>query len=337
MHALPPPGTDAEALLGLARRACPSDPAGWAVRQGVGALLADAGTGDGTLAESHRHAAVVWEALAVHLERVLAALDRAAIPALVLKGAAVALSHYARPAQRPMSDLDLLVRPAQWRGAASVLAALGFELDDPAEHGAGFAGPAGVRLELHGALTTCPGVFPVRFDDLMARSRALPSPFPGRRLGDEDLLLHAALHIAFQHGFRVRLGQVVDVARLAAGGLGWPVLSSLAERRRAWPCLASVLEVTSRLIGVTPPPDIGGSWRRHIPKPVLEWVYGCDGPGGLLDGMPLARARWALADGAVCRARLLAGTLWPGRPDGRREVSPWKALARGRRLLNHLR
>jgi hypothetical protein len=91
------------------------------------------------------------------------------------------------------------------------------------------------------------------------------------------------------------------------------------------------------LIGVTPPPDIGGSWRRHIPKPVLEWVYGCDGPGGLLDGMPLARARWALADGAVCRARLLAGTLWPGRPDGRREVSPWKALARGRRLLNHLR
>jgi hypothetical protein len=58
-------------------------------------------------------------------------------------------------------------------------------------------------------------------------------------------------------------------------------------------------------------------------------------PWKLLEGLGLARARWELSDGTVCRARLLAGTLWPGRPDGSREVSPWKALARGRRLLQH--
>jgi hypothetical protein len=163
----------------------------------------------------------------------------------------------------------------------------------------------------------------------------LPAPFRGRRPADEDMLLHAALHIGFQHGFRVRLAHYVDVMRLLAAPVDQALLWSRARAWRARGCLASVLAVAARLAGSSAarPPVSGG----EVPASVRGWIAGHTAEWDLLDGLPLARARWALAEGAICRARLLAGTLWPGQPDGRREVSPWKALSRGRRLLHHLR
>jgi hypothetical protein len=333
----PPRRAEAERLFAVCAAASPEDPAGWAVRQGLAPLLADAGPGGGAFAHARSRAAIVWQALAVHLERVLAALAAAPVPALVLKGAALATAHYADPAHRPMGDLDLLVARPSWTRAAAVLEALGFVLDDPAEHGAGFAGPGGVRLELHSALTTCPGVFPVRFEDLHARSRPMPSPFRGRRLGDEDLLLHAALHVGFQHGFRVRAAHYVDVARLADAPLDWARLTALAAGMRARGCLAALFEVAARILPVREDPGFR-RWRsRHLPAAIALWQLRCEGVPALLEGLSLPRARWSLAEGAVCRALLLTGTLWPARPDGSREVSPWKALARGRRLIQHLR
>ena len=45
------------------------------------------------------------------LERVVCAFNRAGIPVMLLKGAALNLTVYERADQRPMSDLDLLVKP----------------------------------------------------------------------------------------------------------------------------------------------------------------------------------------------------------------------------------
>jgi hypothetical protein len=335
--ASPPPRAEAEHLFLLCEAAWPEDPAGWAIRQGLGPLLADAGVGGGAFDHARARAAIVWQALAVHLERTLAALDGAAVPALVLKGAALATAHYADPAHRPMSDLDVLVPARHWRAAATVLESLGFALDDPAEHGAGFAGPGGVRVELHSALVTCPGVFPVRFEGLHDRSVPLPMPWRGRRLGNEDLLLHAALHAGFQHGFRVRVAHYVDVARLVEAPLDWERLAERAADMRARACLAALFAVAGRFLSIREPAAFR-DWRsRHLPARVSAWLAACRRAAELLEGLPLARARWALAEGPVCRALLLTGTLWPARPDGSREVSPWKALARGRRLIQHLR
>src|SRR6187402_1512724 len=62
-------------------------------------------------AAAHREVAV--EALR-HREtrRVLMALSEAGVPTLVLKGAALAYTHYPAPYLRARADTDLLVRPA---------------------------------------------------------------------------------------------------------------------------------------------------------------------------------------------------------------------------------
>jgi hypothetical protein len=328
----------ARRLRALADGADPRDPEAWAARHGIGPLLAAAGETGAVLQASLRRAEMAWQAGAVHLERCLRAFDAAGIPSLVLKGAALALSHYPEPALRPMGDIDVLVAPAQWAEAAGLLAGRDFSLEDTAEHGAAFTGPGGVRLELHGALVSCPGLFPLPFDLLLARSSPLGGGVPGRRLGDEDMFVHLALHAAFQHGFRARLGQYVDFTRLWGSSLDRRRLLGVASAAGALRPLAAAVAVAHRLLGAGPAEDLAASLTEHVPRGVRRWMDRlAPQPWQLLDGLPLARARFMLTRGAVCRARLVAGTLWPGRPDGSREVSPWKTLARGRRLLQQLR
>ena len=215
-----------------------------------------------------------------------------------------------------------------------MLEALDWVAEEPAEHGGAFSGPGGARLELHGALTTCPSLFPLAFEDLYARSAPLGGGLAGRRLGAEDTIVHLGLHCAFQHGFHARLGQHVDFERVLAGPYDRSKLLALSTRARACRAVVASLAVAAALLGPFP----SGMLLPHpVPERVRRWIAEAgDHPWRLLDGLGLGRARWVIAEGAVCRARLLAGTLWPGKPDGSREVSPWKALARGRRLLQHL-
>lgn len=62
------------------------------------------------------------------LRDILSAYDAAGIPALVLKGAALAHIIYPDISLRPMSDLDILVPASEAHRAQQVLADLGFEL-----------------------------------------------------------------------------------------------------------------------------------------------------------------------------------------------------------------
>lgn len=61
------------------------------------------------------------------LGRVGRALDQAGVPFLLLKGAILAPWLYGDPALRPMTDLDLLIRPEHRQEAQQALAGLGFQ------------------------------------------------------------------------------------------------------------------------------------------------------------------------------------------------------------------
>ena len=58
--------------------------------------------------------------------RVLSALHDAKISALILKGSALAYTHYAHPSLRPRNDTDLLVHKTDWALAARLLEKLGY-------------------------------------------------------------------------------------------------------------------------------------------------------------------------------------------------------------------
>jgi hypothetical protein len=69
----------------------------------------------------------------------LAALHAAGIETMVLKGIALAVMHYSDPGDRPMDDIDVLVRPEEANRALALLAAEGWTADEE---------PTGVGLKV---------------------------------------------------------------------------------------------------------------------------------------------------------------------------------------------
>jgi len=141
------------------------------------------------------------------LVRVLAELAKAGIAPLILKGTALAYSHYADPVLRPRADTDLLVAPSDRDSSMRVLRALGyrrvsgpagahvgyqFEMTRIDPHGAAYS------IDLHWRISNAQAfAWLFSFDELAAASVPVGALGPtARRLGDAHALLLALLHRA---------------------------------------------------------------------------------------------------------------------------------------------
>ena len=153
----------------------------------------------------------------MHLEQrlgeSLAALARERIEAMLLKGAALALTVYGSFVRRPMSDLDLLLRGGSavaGRARATLLTSgwVTTELEQLHEFFEGHqhlpaledARGTGVQLELHTALFFEGHPFRLSPEDIW--SRATPIIAFGQRTSVpsvHDQLLHLCLHFAWSH------------------------------------------------------------------------------------------------------------------------------------------
>lgn len=204
------------------------------------------------------------------LDRIARELEGAGITGMLLKGAALLGGVYKDYGTRPMYDLDLLLRQDDVARAGAVLSAVGYR---PAPQ---FASQAELLWDRHGRwvpLVRADGLVVVELhrrlggeatvlgldvDGWWARARpteraSLLRPSP------EDLLTHVALHALGDRRLRSEgaLGQLRDVARVAAGGAGeidWERLGADARRAGFGPALALVLEVVAELgLAAVPP------------------------------------------------------------------------------------
>lgn len=253
----------------------------FAETEGVVALAADA--------FSTRAIASEWRAPFSGRSRVLAAIDllretelralveqlhSAGVEALLMKGAHLAYSAYARSDLRPRLDTDILVKASMRRDAESVLASAGYRRAEAQQDGnllmyqsTFIKASAGVRhvVDLHWRVLN-PQVFADVLDTEAMSANAEPlrrlSP-AARGLGSVDALLLAAVHRVAHHrhlrpliwtfdihllasGFQARQWREL-VERVKAGGAGAVVHQSLSEAQRcfATPVPHFVLEETA--------------------------------------------------------------------------------------------
>jgi len=187
--------------------------------------------------------------LSESVREISAALAAAAIPAILLKGAALIESVYPDPALREMVDLDLLVATEQLDAAGDALAAVGLRPRLAARterwtrawmrahhiHDAALVSEDRVvAVELHRHVA--PDDQAASFDvaDIWRRRRVsrrgghlLPSP--------EDLLLHVCIHFSRDRRRRSdgALGQICDIARiLATEDIDWSLLADIVRAYR---------------------------------------------------------------------------------------------------------
>ncbi len=194
---------------------------------------------------------------------------------LALKGISVAEELYGGIENRPMADVDLLVvDSSRFEAVGRTARAMGLVETGASDHALVFKESAsGVVLELHISLTSCPGLFSIDTESLWARRKALPGQALFR-LHDEDLIVHLALHTAFQHGFAANAYHYGDFVR-ALDGYG-AAAEGIAVRAREFGAIAAVGAMAVALslpaAGVRDLPRQLEPLRVYCPAPLARWI-----------------------------------------------------------------
>lgn len=191
------------------------------------------------------------------LDSVLAAVDAARIPLILLKGAAVSMTAYPQPSTRHNHAIDLLVGPEHRKPAALELSKLRFT---PMPDGPGaachqdFSHWTGLALGLHTQAFFLP-YFELPLETVWARARTIGTGERSVRvMSPEDTLLHICGHAIYSRG-RANLRWACDVVCLLRRNpdLNWPLLIDTAvQAGLALPVLTLLRWVGATL---TPVPD----------------------------------------------------------------------------------
>ncbi len=206
-------------------------------------------------------------------ERLVASLrllQRAGIDAVLLKGAALAVSCYPSFLERPMADLDLLVDRDRAEEAHRLLRAGGWAWDHDPELDGFYSthhhlAPlhdskgVGVGLDLH-TTPVCAGN-PFMLDGSLMRQRSTPVSVQGvlAYLPDvHDQLLHLCVHFAWSHLLSSGAWRTFrDIGTLVSSGrVDWATFEERARAHRATSCCYWVLRLAGELAGIQVPPAV---------------------------------------------------------------------------------
>ena len=211
------------------------------------------------------------------LTQTVAALHAAGIRCLLLKGAALASTLYASFTERPMLDLDLLVKPQDARRAYELLQTIGWAVPAaersvvlrqggihhlPALHDA--SGMA-VNVEVHTELIPPGHPFGFSAEDVWAEARPLEGPLAGAFVpSPEHLALHSCIHLAWSHMLRTGTWRTCrDLERITqVPGFDWERLVRLAHKVGASSCCYWTLRLAAGLAGLDVPPASLAAFRR---------------------------------------------------------------------------
>jgi hypothetical protein len=207
---------------------------------------------------------------------------------MLLKGSALASSVYAKFADRPMGDLDVLVRPDQAIDAWSLLQQHDWSWPAttwPAEQYAAhqhlppLVNPSGgdTTLEIHTALLPTGHPFDWPVESVWDEARRIV--FAGRTtLVPQPLhqLLHVCVHFGWSHEMRSGGWRMLrDVTALSRGAvIDWPAFVQLAQRSRARTCCFWTLLLAHNLAGAAIPSDVLVALRPRRPAFLFKRLEG---------------------------------------------------------------
>jgi len=223
----------------------------------------------------------------LHLEQLLhETLDlfsQREIESVLLKGAGLAYTAYSSFADRPMGDLDVLVRPQDAGRAWSLLQELGWRPLPAAGNPAGYSAHHHLaplfreserfRVEIHTDLLS--GEHPFRLftgalwlgaHRITVNDRVVTVP---NRLHQ---LWHACVHFAWSHSMQWGAWRTLRdcAAIIERGRFDWAEFVGFARETRAATCCFWTLRLTRHLTGAAVPDDVLTSLRPPYPEFIIE-------------------------------------------------------------------
>ena len=225
---------------------------------------------------AQRHLYGIWQ-----LGRVQSALEEAGLPWVIVKGPVLTEVLYGAAGRRTYHDLDVLVRPADFRAAIARLESIDGRLLDRnwrllrrEQRGqVHIALHPGMSLDLHWDLVNVHrGRMSIDTEDILARrvrvnvgGAAVPT------LDPTDSLIHLAVHAAVSGGDL--LVWLKDVERAIA--VRPPVWDEVIERSRAWHvggAVGLILERSRTALGAQVPEDVPLLMVGRRGMPLVRWI-----------------------------------------------------------------
>ena len=269
--------------------------------------------------------------LASRIEKTLVALREQGTPVLLLKGAALATTAYAGFTDRPMTDVDLLVRMADVPRAREAVIESGWpETTDPVlrsllenhHHLPHFVDPepTGLRVELHTSIL--PADQPFRLDEEVLWATATPAraPFHGGLVAEPKfLLLHACQHFAWSHVMQFGGWRTFrDVSALTRDpAFDWDAFVALARDSKSATACYWTFRLAARMSDVRIPaevmrqlaPPTGERIRRSIERHFIAGLAPGEAPP--CPSITVARVLWLAALRPKWSGHAAAGTFDP--------------------------
>lgn len=262
------------------------------------------------------------------LAETIGAFAAAGIPAVLLKGAALARSVYQSIVDRPMLDLDVLVPAGETDAARAAAQTAGWVWKHDRRYAPFFSthhhlpplrDGRGTRalLELHTGLFPAGNPFVLEADAVAQRGVAVRGGARGILVPSaEDHLVYLCAHWVWSHMMNGGAWRALrDVAALTErAGVDWELCAARARQARATTCVYWTLRLAQRMAGVEVPAAALSAMAPPTPAVVL----------GRLERYFV----WRVAEGRECPSVRLGELLWSAamRPrwSGHGDARPWK-------------
>jgi hypothetical protein len=215
------------------------------------------------------------------LHQSMDALAARQIDAILLKGAGLAYSAYPSFGDRPMGDIDLLVRPHHAERAWSLLQQDGWApMDGEAERYVGhhhlpplFQASGRFRMEIHADILPVEHPFQFSTDTLWRHAQLISANGRAVRvLTPVHQLWHTCVHFAWSHAMQWGSWRTLRdcAAIMHEPGFDWAQFVAFAKETRAATCCFWTLRVARRTTGAAVPDDVLSTLRPPYPEFIIE-------------------------------------------------------------------
>jgi hypothetical protein len=199
-------------------------------------------------------------------KEILSAFNDNEIPVICLKGLYLGEKVYQNIFSRSMGDLDLLLKKRDIPKALSILESLGYQSTTYFDHNdknldvkhvPPFKNKKGAFIEIHWTILAEDEPFQIDIDGIW--TRAIPVTIAGvntTAMSLEDLILHLAIHLTYQHYLRIGLRGLFDIALVIKNNqnlVDWSTLSDRAENWGATRTLNLTFQLLKEILSVQIP------------------------------------------------------------------------------------
>ena len=246
------------------------------------------------------------------------------ILAIPVKGISLIETVYQNPGVRPMTDIDLIIRPEDIHNTKKVLERIGYQLTNSYRGSHNFANKeSNIFLDLHSKFTRYAILFNIDYDEIYGRLHQINfnNQIQIKVLCPEHQLIHIALHLAPGLYSELNPLNIIDLYYLLTDQrypIDWEYLVEFSERTKTDSYIYSPLYLCVHLFRIEIPDQVFSKIKKSLSHRKIIYIqnqYLYEILKGGIEGQKIFIERLLWAEGLLNKLKMLNTALFPDRKE----------------------